>query len=127
MKRIVWLFVSVVLTISVYAGDKTNKTLTIDDIFPSDRVLEVKITVDPKDWDTIRKQSQDFETALADRRQYHPIDSPYTYAEATVSINGVVFPRVGVRKKGFLVHSIPIVHLLKSNSTMCIKQVRLID
>ena len=71
MKRIVWLLVSVVLAISVYAGDKTNKTLTIDDMFPSDRVLEVKITVDPKDWDTIRKQSQDFETALADRRQYH--------------------------------------------------------
>ena len=102
MKRIVWLLVSVVLTITVYAGDKTNKTLTIDDIFPSDRVLEVKITVDPKDWDTIRKQSQDFETALADRRQYHPIDSPYTYVEATVSIDGVVFPRVAIRKKGFL-------------------------
>ena len=50
----------------------------------------------------IRRQSRDFETALADRRQYHPIDSPYTYVEATVSIDGVVFPRVGVRKKGFL-------------------------
>ena len=102
MKRLVWLLVSAVLTITVYAGDKTNKTLAIDDIFPSDRVLEVKITVDLKDWDTIRRQSRDFETALADRRQYHPIDSPYTYVEATVSIDGVVFPRVGVRKKGFL-------------------------
>ncbi|HHZ91906.1 TPA: hypothetical protein EYN98_02990 [Candidatus Poribacteria bacterium] len=102
MKRLVWLLILVVLTIMAYAGDKTNKTLTIDDIFPSDRVLDVKVTVEPKDWDTIRKQSQDFETALADRRQYHPIDSPYTYVEATVSIDGVIFLQVGIRKKGFL-------------------------
>lgn len=84
------------------AESKTNRELTADAIFPFDRVLKVKITVDPKDWDTIRYQGQDFPTALADRRQYHPIESPYIYVEATVSIDGVEFHRVGIRKKGFL-------------------------
>ena len=84
------------------AESETNRELTADAIFPFDRVLKVKITVDPKDWDTIRYQGQDFLTALADRRQYHPIESPYIYVEATVSIDGVEFHRVGIRKKGFL-------------------------
>ena len=29
-------------------------------------------------------------------------DHPYTYVEASVSIDGVVFPKVGLRKKGFI-------------------------
>ncbi|MBC8231123.1 hypothetical protein H8E77_16345, partial [bacterium] len=35
------------------------KELKLDDIFPTNRVLDVQITVDEKDWDTIRHQSRD--------------------------------------------------------------------
>ena len=49
MKRIVWLLISVVLTTIVHAEDETNKTLTIDDVFPTNRVLDVQITLEPTD------------------------------------------------------------------------------
>ena len=53
---------------SVYAADEKDKKLTADDIFPADRVLDVQITVDPKDWDTIRYQSRNFFGALQESR-----------------------------------------------------------
>ena len=102
MKRLVWLLISVVLTTIVHAEDETNKTLTIDDVFPTNRVLDVQITLEPTDWDTIRFQSRDFADALPESRQYAPPDHPYTYVEARVSIDGVEFSQVGIRKKGFI-------------------------
>ena len=76
--------------------------LTLDDIFPTDRVLDVQITVADKDWDTIRYQSRDFFSALHESRKVAPPEAPYTYVDASVTIDGVVFPNVGLRKKGFL-------------------------
>ena len=78
------------------------KKLALDDIFPTDHVLDVKITVDEKDWDTIRYQSRNFVSALHESRKHAPPDSPYTYVDASVSIDGVEFPLVGIRKKGFI-------------------------
>ena len=101
-RLVVALLILVILMESVYAEDEKDKKLNVDDIFPADRVLDVQITLDPKDWDTIRFQSRDFSEALNARRQYAHIDYPYTLVEASVSIDGVVFPRVGIRKKGFL-------------------------
>lgn len=84
------------------AIQSSAKELTLDDIFPTDRVIDVQITVSQRDWDTIRYQSRDFMSALNEKRQFGPIDHPYTYVEASVSIDGVVFPKVGLRKKGFI-------------------------
>ncbi len=78
------------------------KNLTLDDIFPADRVLDVQITVADKDWDTIRYQSRDFFSALHESRKVAPPEAPYTYVDASVTIDGVLFPNVGLRKKGFL-------------------------
>lgn len=78
------------------------KELTLDDIFPTDRVLDVQITVAAEDWDTIRYQSRDFFLALHESRKVAPPEAPYTYVDASVTIDGVVFPHVGLRKKGFL-------------------------
>ena len=99
---VVALLVLVVLIVSVYAEDEKDKKLTVDDIFPPNRVLDVQITVDPKDWDTIRYKSRDFSEAFQESRQYAPVDHPYTYIEASISIDGVKFPQVGIRKKGFI-------------------------
>ncbi len=76
--------------------------LTLDDIFPTNRVLDIQITVADEDWDTIRYQSRDFFSALHESRKVAPPEAPYTYVDASVTIDGVVFPNVGVRKKGFL-------------------------
>ena len=72
------------------------------DIFPAERVVDIQITVAEEDWDTIRYQSRNFFTALHENRRLEPPERPYTYVEASVTIDGVVFPRVGIRKKGFL-------------------------
>ena len=88
------------LGVPIYSS--SAKELTLDDIFPTDRIIDVQITVPKPDWDTIRYQSRDFMTALGASRQFKPMESPYTYVEASVSIDGVVFPKVGLRKKGFI-------------------------
>ncbi|NRA95329.1 MAG: CotH kinase family protein, partial [Planctomycetes bacterium] len=84
----------------------TRKTtvhkLTIDALFPTDRVLDVRITVAEEDWNTIRHQSRTFQTALHADRKYGPLDHPYTYVNASVTIDGVSFLKVGLRKKGFI-------------------------
>ena len=104
-KRFVWTFIiglAIALCFLVAVNTLAAKELTLDDIFPTDRVLDVQITVDEKDWDTIRHQSRDFESALHESRKVKPPDSPYTYVDASVTIDGVEFPQVGLRKKGFL-------------------------
>ena len=96
------LCIAIFLCLGIAAHDSVAKELTLDDIFPTDRVIDVQITVPRQDWDTIRYQSRDFMTALGASRQFKPMESPYTYVEASVSIDGVVFPKVGLRKKGFI-------------------------
>lgn len=96
------LCVAIFLCLGIAAHDSIVKELTLDDIFPTDRVIDVQITVSQQDWDTIRYQSRDFMTALGASRQFKPMERPYTYVEASVSIDGVVFPKVGLRKKGFI-------------------------
>ncbi len=83
-------------------GSAAGKKLTLDELFPADRVLDVQITVDGKDWDTIRHQSRNFVSALHEKRKTEPIDGPYHYVDADVTIDGVKFGKVGLRKKGFI-------------------------
>ena len=96
------LCVAIFLCLGIAAHDSIAKELTLDDIFSTDRVMDVKITVSQRDWDTIRYQGRDFMTALGASRQFKPMERPYTYVEASVSIDGVVFPKIGLRKKGFI-------------------------
>ena len=102
MKRLVCILLLVLWIGPVYAEDGEGHPLTVDDIFPSDRVLDVQITVDPGDWDTVRFQERGFLDGLHESRQYGPVDHPYTYVAAHVTIDGVEFPQVGIRKKGFI-------------------------
>lgn len=88
------------IDLAVYSSHA--KELTLDDVFPTDRVLDIQITVSAQDWNKIRHQSRNFTEALNESRQFKPIDHPYTYVEGSVSIDGVVFPKVGIRKKGFI-------------------------
>lgn len=80
---------------------KANE-LTTEDIFPTDRVLDVQITISEENWNTLRHQSRNFQDVLKPSRQFEPPEHPYTYVEASVSIDGVEFPKVGIRKKGFI-------------------------
>ncbi len=96
------LCLATILCIGVAVCSSDAKELTFDDIFPMDRVLDVQITVSEQDWNKIRHQSRNFVQVLNKSRQFEPPEHPYTYVEASVSIDGVEFPKVGIRKKGFI-------------------------
>jgi spore coat protein CotH len=80
----------------------TAETLTLDDLFPRDRLVQVDIELPDGDWDKIRQQGRSIQESLGAKRQFEMLESPYTYVEAKVTIDGVTFPRVGIRKKGFI-------------------------
>ena len=88
------------LTFAIF--ESHGKELTLDDIFPTDRVIDVQITVSQENWDTIRYQGRDFREALGESRKFQPPERPYTYVDASVTIDGVHFPEIGLRKKGFI-------------------------
>ena len=72
------------------------------ELFPTDRVMDVQITVDDKDWNKIRFQTRNIFEVLQTKRKYEQIPSPYVYVPAKVTIDGVEYPEVGLRKKGFI-------------------------
>jgi hypothetical protein len=73
-----------------------------DDLFPSDRVLDVKITVKKADWKALCRQSRKLQVALGAARKRGEFDKPFSYISGDVSIDGVAFEKVGIRKKGFV-------------------------
>lgn len=79
-----------------------QKALTEEAMFPTDRLIEVKIEVDEEDWDTIRHQTRNLLEVLNEKRRIAPIDGPYTYVPADVTIDGQTFKNIGLRKKGFI-------------------------
>ncbi|HAO65550.1 MAG TPA: hypothetical protein DCR17_02530, partial [Verrucomicrobiales bacterium] len=90
--------VGLLLTISprIHAAE-----LYLDQLFPPDRLVSLEISITEKNWDKLRFQRRDFQSALGPDRQFAPPPSPYSYVEANIKIDGVVFPTVGLRKKGF--------------------------
>ena len=90
------------LTSAIFAHSGFAKELKLDDLFPKNRLIEVNITISEKNWDTLRYQRRTRENALPPSRQFAPPPSPYSYVEANVTIEGVTFNKVGIRKKGFL-------------------------
>ncbi len=79
-----------------------RETLSLEDLFPKDRLLQVDIELPRSSWNRIRHQARPISASLNYKRQYQVLESPYTYVEAKVTIGGVEFPRVGIRKKGFI-------------------------
>lgn len=82
--------------------DGGSRSLHYDDLFPTDRLLEVEVTLDQRDWRQLRAHSRSFQMALSPGRKIGRFVKPYSYFEGSITIDGVTFPKVGVRKKGFL-------------------------
>ena len=101
MQRLLIFTFLVTLYLSSHAQSQT-KEQTLDQVFPRDRVLQIDITLDKDDWNEIRKQSRSLATALGPDRQFETIESPFSYVPADITIDGVSYKNVGLRKKGFL-------------------------
>jgi len=72
-------------------------------VFNPARILDVRIEVDPGDWDKIRMEGRTFEDILGGATCLgQPFPSVFNYYRGTVTIDGETVGDVGVRKKGFL-------------------------
>ena len=72
--------------------------LTADRLLDPDHVVDVRITLPPKDWDALRRQTRSLALSLGKT----PVDTPFRYFKGDVTIDGVWIRNVGIRKKGFL-------------------------
>ena len=82
------ILVSGLCLLGVYALDKQAEIRDQAELnlFPTNRVLEVEITLEENDWDTIRNQSRNLFEALETKRKDGPIKGPYTWVTAKVKI-----------------------------------------
>ncbi len=97
-------FVRTLFFCSVFASlvARSEPNLSLENLFPGDRLVEVQISLSSSDWDALRNQSRSFMEALSPERRTSPPPTPYEYVPAKVTIDGVTFQKVGLRKKGFL-------------------------
>jgi hypothetical protein len=88
----------------VVVDDTDDTQVQLDgDPYDLDHLVRVEIEMDPADWDALRAQTNTFTGTLAKTDcQAEPFERPFTWFEASVTVDGQEFERVEVRKKGFL-------------------------
>ncbi len=115
-KPLVWLFLACAVackpsgTLNVDDTDATTTTEEdpvsppIEDapLFDAEHLLEVDVELEAADWLSIRNETRDFFEVLGGDCLAQPFESPFTYFEGTVTVDGEVIDTAGVRKKGFL-------------------------
>ncbi|MDH3926001.1 MAG: CotH kinase family protein [Xanthomonadales bacterium] len=72
------------------------ETLTADNLFDPDRLIQVEVTMDPKNWLDLRISHRETGENFS-----QIVEKPYEYYPADVKIDGLDIGRVGIRKKGF--------------------------
>ena len=71
-------------------------------MFEADRLLDVEITLPPEDWDALRLQTRTILDLFGVGCMEGPFESPFSYFQGEVRIDGELVEKVGIRKKGFL-------------------------
>lgn len=70
--------------------------------FEPGQVLQIEVTLPALDWSALRAQGRNLYDILPPNCLDSPVTKPFTWFDATVTINGDTLASVGVRKKGFL-------------------------
>lgn len=70
--------------------------------FDRDHVLEVRITLDPRDWEALRHEHRDLLASLGPARLERPAPNPYRTYPAEVTLAGETIRGIGLRKRGFI-------------------------
>ncbi|MCH2184870.1 CotH kinase family protein, partial [Myxococcota bacterium] len=73
-----------------------------DVAFDPNRLIEVDITMDPADFELLRREQRTLMEIFGGQCGAAPAPNPYNFYEADVTIDGTTLLSVGVRKKGFL-------------------------
>jgi spore coat protein CotH len=93
-----WLTFLLVVASSQPILSAQEKKLSANKLFDPNQIVDIKIEVPQKDWDTIRRQSRSFAESLTKKTAA----SPFTYVKCDITIDGVTIKDVGIRKKGFI-------------------------
>ncbi len=80
----------------------SSAQVDISAFYDPDHVLGIEIEMDSDDWDSLRAQKRNVVELLAGDCMSEPLESPYTYFPATVTVDGETVEEVGVRKKGLI-------------------------
>ena len=72
-----------------------------DSHFEPDHIVEISITLDAADWNTLRLQTRTIRSVIEGDCLAGPIPSPFTVYPASLTVDGTTFDQVGVKKKGF--------------------------
>ena len=75
---------------------------TSGDVFDTNRVVKIQITLAPADWDKLRNQERDIEAEFSKDRLERRVKSPYTWFSADITVDGRQLQNVGIRKRGFI-------------------------
>ena len=84
------------------SGEPDRPPDPLDALFAIDRLITVEIELDPADWAALRNESRNLLDLLSGDCRAEPFGSPYTWFEASVTVDGETFDPVEVRKKGFI-------------------------
>jgi spore coat protein CotH len=86
--------------------DTPSTGIELDDsdrVYDASHLMQVDIVMDGDDWDRLRHETRTLaDTLAAETCGDEPFESPFEWYEAAVTVDGEVFGRVEVRKKGFL-------------------------
>ncbi|MGC8830642.1 MAG: CotH kinase family protein [Verrucomicrobiia bacterium] len=94
--------ISIIISQSTFSmGDEGNNANS-DLFYAPDKIVEVKITMNEKDWEALRKERHNIIAALGPERIKNPEPDPYNTYKAEVEINGTKLGPVGIKKRGFL-------------------------
>jgi spore coat protein CotH len=89
-------FITALLILSFSTLLDADERLTTDALFDPGRLLQVEVTMDPKDWLELRISHRETGENFS-----QIVEKPYDYYPANVKIDGLDIGHVGIRKKGF--------------------------
>ena len=84
------------LALLVFSSTNAAEPITADTLFAPDHLMQVEVTMDPDDWQSLRISHR-----VTGENFTQIVEKPYDYYHATVVIDGQEIGEVGIRKKGF--------------------------
>lgn len=100
LSRLTTMILSLWLAHSEVQADKRENQLLQQMLFDDQGVFRVDIFVKPDDWKALKEASRTLDGLGEEARRVEPVEI-FEYIPGDVSINGVFFENVGIRKKGY--------------------------
>ena len=98
-----FLFAALLGSISaLFAAEPTRDPNAGQNLFDSNRVVKIDITLPAADWDKLRIQERDIAAEFGKARLEGATKSSYTWFSADIRIDETQFKNVGIRKRGLI-------------------------